>query len=114
MKAGLVVLICGFVAYVFGMVPALVPFEALPRLWTLPVADYVRESGMVTGWGWLGMPGKGDVVIIAGVAILSGISVPCLLALIPAYVRARDWPYLAVVVCLAGVLVLAASGVLAG
>ena len=50
-KLGLAVLIAGFAAYVSGMLPVLVPLEVLPRLWTLPVADYVRETGMATGWG---------------------------------------------------------------
>jgi hypothetical protein len=112
MKTGLAVLIAGFVVYVSGVLPVLIPFEALPRLWTLPVADYVRESGMATGWGWLAMPGKGDVVITAGIAILAGASVPCLVALVPVYARAKDWPYLIVTVTLIGVLMLAASGVL--
>ena len=112
MKTGLAVLIAGFVVYVSGVLPVLIPFEALPRLWTLPVADYVRESGMATGWGWLAMPGKGDVVITTGIAILAGASVPCLAALVPVYARARDWLYLIVTVTLIGVLMLAASGVL--
>ena len=112
MKIGLAVLIAGFVVYVSGVLPVLIPFEALPRLWTLPVADYVRESGMATGWGWLAMPDKGDVVITTGIAILAGASVPCLVALVPVYARARDWPYLIVTVTLIGVLMLAASGVL--
>jgi hypothetical protein len=112
MKTGLVVLIVGFIAYVSGVLPPLIPLEALPRLWTLPVADYVRESGMATGWGWLAMPGKGDVVITTGIAILAGISLPCLAALVPVYARRRDWPFLVVTLTLIGVLMLAASGVL--
>ena len=112
MKLGLVALIAGFGAYLSGVLPVVVPLEALPRLWTLPVADYVRESGMVTGWGWIAMMGRGDTVTTVGIAILAGVSIPCLAALIPLYARARDWPYLVVTLALIGVLVLAASGVL--
>ncbi len=75
MKLALAALVAGFAAYVSGLLPALIPLEALPRLWTLPVADYVRESGMATGWGWLALPGKGDVVMTAGIAMLAGISI---------------------------------------
>ena len=112
MKAGLAALIAGFFAYASGILPALVPFEALPRLWTLPVEDYLRESGMAAGWGWLTILGKGDVLVLVGIAVLSGISVPCLIVLIPAYARSRDWWYLIVTVMLIGVLILAASGAL--
>jgi len=111
-KLGLAALIAGFAAYVSGLVPLLVPLEALPRLWTLPVADYVRESGVATGWGWLTQSDRADVMITGGIAILAGISIPCLAALVPFYARARDWPYLAVTLTLVGVLVFAASGVL--
>lgn len=112
MKLALAALVAGFAAYVSGLLPALIPLEALPRLWTLPVADYVRESGMATGWGWLALPGKGDVVMTAGIAMLAGISIVCLAALVPAYARARDGPYLIVTLGLIGLLMLAASGVL--
>lgn len=112
MKAGLAALIAGFGVYVSGTLPAQVPFEALPRLWTLPVADYVRESGMGAGWSWLAMPGKGEVMTTAGIAILAGVSILCLMSLVPLYVRRRDWTYFGVTLSLIGVLMLAASGVL--
>ena len=61
MKLGLAVLVAGFAAYVSGLLPALIPLEALPGCGRCRSADYVRESGMATGWGWLALPGKGDV-----------------------------------------------------
>lgn len=112
MKAGLAVLIAGFLAYVSGIVPAQVPLEELPRLWVLRVPDYLRETGMTSGWGWLAMVGAGDVLALIGIALLAGISAPCLLVLIPVFARRRDWVYLSITLLQIGVLVLAASGVL--
>ena len=112
MRAGLAVLIASFAAYVGGALPAQVPFETLARLWILPVDDYLRESGMPTGWAWLAMLNRGDVLSLTGIALLAGVSVPCLAVLIPTYAGRRDWAFLGITVALIGVLVLAASGVL--
>lgn len=113
MTAGLAVLIVSFLAYLAGILPPQVPLEALPRLWALPVNDYLRESGMEHGWGWLTMLGKGDVLALSGIALLAGISLPCLALLVPAYARSSDRAYLAITIVLIGVLVIAASGAVA-
>ncbi len=112
MKAGLLVLAAGFLAYVLGLLPAQVPLADLPRLWVLPVADFLRESGMTGGWSWIARLGTGDALSLAGIALLASVSVPCLLALLPDFARRGDRAYLAIALLLVGVLVLAASGVL--
>lgn len=111
MKAGLAILAAGFVAYASGWLPALVPLEALPRLWGLPVHDYLGESGMPAGWTWFSHLGRGDALVLGGIALLSGVSVPCLLVLVPAYARRRDRAYMTIALATVGVLALAASGV---
>lgn len=112
MKVGLVVLTATFAVYVAGLMPVQVSFEMLPRLWSLPVTDYLRESGMPAGWGWLGLLAKGDVLALTGIALLAGVSLPCLLRLAPAYAAAKDRTYLGITLALVAVLLLAASGVL--
>ena len=112
MKAGLVLLTAGFLAYVSGALPVQVPVEALPRLWTLPVGDYLRESGRPSGWGWLPRVGMGDILALTGIALLAGVSVPCLIALALAYAGRGDRAYCSITLLLAGVLVFAASGIL--
>lgn len=111
MRAGLTVLIAGFAVYVSGALPVQVPFEVLPRLWALPVGDFMRESGMAPGWGWLGMLARGDVLALLGIALLAGVSLPCLALLVPAYAQRGDRAYLAITLALIGVLLLAASGI---
>jgi hypothetical protein len=112
MKLGLGVLVLGFAAYVFGLVPAHVPLEQMPALWTLAASDYIRATGMPQGWGWVSMLGSGEVLPLVGIAVLSGISWLCFIALVPLYAARRDWIYLAIVVFEIAVLTLAASGVL--
>ena len=113
MKAGLAILTAGFVAYISGVLPAQVPFEALPQLWGLPVGDYLRESGVSAGWAWLSLLHRADALVLGGIALLAGVSLPCLLVLAPVYARRRDRAYFAITLATVGLLVLAASGVVA-
>lgn len=113
-RLGLVVLVLGFAAYVFGFVTPLVSLEQLPQLWNKPVAVYLSATGTPTGWGWLAFAGKGDMLNLVGIAILAGCSLPPLLGLIPLYLKRRDYAYAAICGVIVLVLLLAASGTLSG
>jgi hypothetical protein len=108
---GIAILVVGFAAYAFGLIPAHVPVERLPSLWSQPLSTYLRETGTPTGWGWLAHVDKGEFASLAGIAVLSGCSVVCLLAIIPIYVRRGDRAYAAICALEAVVLLVAASGV---
>jgi hypothetical protein len=112
MRLGLGVLAAGFLAYVTGVVPAQVPLEQLPALWTLSAPDYLRATGMPEGWGWLHLLDKGDALPLVGIAILSGISGVCFVVLLPLYIADRDPIYFTIAALEVAVLILAASGIL--
>jgi hypothetical protein len=111
-RMGLAVLVLGFAAYVFGFITPFVSLDQLPQLWNKPVAVYLKATGTPTGWGWLGLVGKGDMLNLVGIAILAGCSLPPLLGLIPLYLKRRDYAYAAICAAIVLVLVLAASGIL--
>lgn len=113
-RVGLVVLVLGFIAYVFGFIPPMVSLDLLPQLWDKPVAVYLKATGTPTGWGWLALAGKGDMLNLVGIAILAGCSVPPLIGLVPLYLKRRDYAYAAICSAIVVVLVLAASGILSG
>jgi hypothetical protein len=113
-RVGLVALVLGFAAYVFGLITPLVSLDQLPQLWNKPVAVYLKATGTPTGWGWLALAGKGDMLNLVGIAILAGCSLPPLLGLIPLYLKRRDYAYAAICAAIMLVLVLAASGILSG
>jgi hypothetical protein len=52
-RAGLLLLVASFVAYVSGLLPGVVPVDRLPELWSLPVAQFQARTQMPGGWGWL-------------------------------------------------------------
>ncbi|HSN31864.1 MAG TPA: hypothetical protein VLU41_04205 [Ideonella sp.] len=109
-RLGLLVLVASFLAYAFGWITPHVSLERLPQLWHLPVAHYRQATGAPAGWDWLALVHHGDVVTLLGIVVLAGCSVVCLAALVPLYLRRRDRPYLALALAQAGVLLLAASG----
>lgn len=113
-RVGLVVLVLGFAAYVSGVLAPHVPLERLAQVWSLPVGRFLAETGMPTGWGWLNLVHRGDVIGLAGIAILSGCSLLALLALVPLYGRRGDKAYVALCLAEIAVVALAASGWLSG
>lgn len=113
-RIGLIFLVLSFAAYVFGFITPLVPLEQLPQLWNQPLAVYLQKSGTPTGWGWLALAGKGDMLNLLGIALLAGCSLPPLLGLIPLYLKRRDYAYAGICAAIILVLVLAASGILSG
>jgi hypothetical protein len=109
-RAGLVILLLSFAAYVLGLAEAHVPPARLPELWMHPVGRYLELTGSPTGWGWVALVHRGDIAGLMGIAVLAGCSVASLLALVPLYAARGDKAF--VIVCLAevAVMLVAASG----
>ena len=111
-RSGLILLIVSFLAYVFGWMPAHVPLERLPNYWSLPVADYLKQTDTPTGWAWLTLVGQGDFASLVGIAWLSASSLLCLVAVIPIYVRRKDKVFVMLCIFALAVQLLAASDML--
>lgn len=109
-RAGLVVLAVSFVAYLAGWLPAHVPPQELPRFWSQPVAEFLQQTNSPTGWGWLALLDRGDMLGLAGIGILAGCSAVALLALVPMYASGRDRAFAGLCLAEAAVLLAAASG----
>jgi hypothetical protein len=75
--------------------------------------DYWHMEHPPTGWAWVAMLGKGDFLNFIGIVILSGVTIICYLAIVPALLRKNDRAYLAMAILEVLVLTLAASGILA-
>lgn len=113
-RVGLVVLVLSFAVYVSGLAEPHVPVQRLAEVWLHPVAKYLELTGSPTGWGWLALVHRGDVAGLVGIVILAGCSLLCLAALIPLYLRRGDRTFAFLCVAEIAVVVLAASGWLAG
>jgi hypothetical protein len=111
-RSGLLILIVTFLSYVFGWLPAHVPLQQLPDVWSLPADEYIKLVGAPTGWGWLNMIKEGDFAGLLGIAWLAGCSLLCLLVVMPIYARRRDWVFVALCILALLIQLLAASGIL--
>ena len=112
MKAGLLMLVVTFFIYVFGIFSPYIPVEELPNYWKLPVKEYLKVTGIHTGWTWLSMVGKGDFLNFIPIVFLAGVTILCYIRIIPILFRKKDSIYAILAIVEVLVLVLAASGVL--
>lgn len=113
-RLGLGVLILTFSAYMLGWTTPQVPLEQLPQLWSLPLAQYLDRTGMPTGWGWLPLALRGDVSGLVGIVILAGCALAALAAAAIVYLRQGDRGYALLCGAEAAIILLAASGLVAG
>jgi len=113
-RVGVMFLLLSFAAYLFEILTPHVPLEQLPSVWNLPVSAYLESTGMPTGWDWLALAHRGDLSNLIGISLLAGCSLLPLLGLIPLYLQRRDYVYAGICASVVMVLVLAASGLLAG
>jgi len=113
MKIGLLSLIATFAIYASGILAPVVPLDDLPKVWSLPVREYLAATGVRPGWAWVRLLGRGDFLNFLGIAFLSGVTIVCYLAIIPIFFRQRNRVYAWISIVEVLVLSLAASGLLA-
>jgi len=121
MLIGLALMFITFALYVLGVMEAVIPLHHVPQLWNQPVhvyletinTHYLRWEYLPTGWSWMHLLHRGDFINFAPVAILSGVTVICYLAIVPGLFKRGDKAYAVMALAEAGILALAASGLLA-
>ena len=113
-KAGFAISLVAFLVYVSGVVPAFVPPSDLPRYWSLPVDRFIAATGAPQQWAWLRFIEYSDVLNVAAVALLALVTPACYARLVPKLLEQRDWLQLALACAQVLVLLVAASGRLAG
>ncbi len=113
-RIGLALLVATFALYAGGFVEPHIPLDDLPRLWILPVGQYLAATGLPAGWGWLGKVGEGDIMNFVGIAFLSLVTVACYMRLAATYIRNKDAACALIVLAEIVVLLLAASGLVSG
>ena len=121
MLVGLVMMFITFALYVFGILTPAIPLDKVPSLWSQPVHDYLvmindnflHREHLITGWNWMSMLEKSDFLNFLPVAILSGVTIVCYLAIAPGLFKRGDKAMGAMAILEAAILTLAASGILA-
>jgi len=111
----LVLLAATFFVYVAGIVAPAVPVADLPRYWSLSAAQYAAATGAPTGgWHWIRLVDRSDIMNLVGIACIAMVTPVCFLRLLLEFVARREHAYAAIAALELAVLVVAASGILAG
>ncbi len=113
-RVGLALLIATFLLYVLGVIAPHMPIERMPDLWRMSAADLTMETGVRPGWDWAAFLPHGDMLVLAAIAILSTCSVLCIAAVTPIFKARGERAFVTICVLEIAVLLLAASGLLAG
>ncbi len=121
MYAGLILMFVTFFIYLFGIIDPLIPLEHIDSFWNQPVQDYLIQINNEflgwdeppLGWSWIKLLGFGDFLNFLPVALLSGITILCYLAIVPGMFQRKDHWMAGIAFAEALILLLAASGLLA-
>jgi len=109
-KAGLLLLVAGFLLYVSGGLPSRVVLAELPRYWGLAARQYAAATHTPAGWGWLGLIGYCEALNLLAIAFLAGVSVVGTLFLVRPFARRGDIVHAVLAALQVVVLLFAASG----
>ncbi len=105
--------VLALVVYGTGLLAPAVPLENLPRLWSLPAAEYLRQAHVPGGWGWLRLVGYGDYLGVLAIALFSLLSLVCAARVVPAFLGSGERTQAWLAALQVAVLLFAASGLVA-
>jgi hypothetical protein len=109
---GLALIIIMFAIYVSGVLPNVVDYDRIQSYWTLRASDYIHQTNSPTGWDWVRLLNKGDMLNFIGIVILAGMTIICYLRLLPIFLKKKDMTYTIITIIEIVVLLFAASGIL--
>lgn len=112
MRTGLLMLVITFFVYLTGILTPHIPINELPQYWGMPVHEYLKATGINSGWAWTDLVGKGDFLNFIGIAFLSGLTILCYIRIVPILLRKKDIVYCILAIIEILVLAFAASGIL--
>jgi len=118
---GLILMFITFALYVFGIIEPAIPLNEISGYWRQDVHSYLVAinqnhlflENLPTGWAWMGLINRSDFLNFVPVAILSGVTIICYIAIVPGLFRRGDKAYGIMAIAEAVILALAASGLLA-
>lgn len=109
---GIVFVIAGFAAYVFGLLPATYPIEEIAGSWHLGSAELNHLYPQPTGWSWVSDILWGDVLSFSSIVYLSAATIVCLVAVAGVFISEKNGIYTGIAILQILVLLVAASGLI--
>ena len=112
MYFSLLTLIIIYVVYVTGLLSSYIPLHEVPKYWTMNVRDYLHDTHIQDGWGWIWMLRYADFLNFVPIAMLAGVTILCFLVVAPVLWKQNDKLYAGLALLEAVILGVAASGIL--
>ena len=113
MYTGLLVLFITYGLYVFGVFDSYIPLNKLSDYWSLNVHEYLKQTGIPSGWAWVCMLGYGEFINYIGIVLLAGVTILCYASIVPMLFKSKDRIYAVMALLEVIILSAAASGILA-
>ena len=113
-RVGLVAMFVLFLPYAIGWVPAAIPIGDVPIYWSMDASTYARTVGVSTGWQWIHFLNDSGVLAFVGTILFPMAATIAALAAAAFFARERVAVYSLIALAEGVVLVVAATGVLAG
>ncbi|WP_448588890.1 hypothetical protein [Thermodesulfobium sp.] len=111
-RIGLFAILFTFFIYLSGLISPVIPLDKLPRLW-IKSSSLLNESfGISTGWGWINLIYKSDMMAKAALTFLACIPILCYFSVLPIYIKKREFAMIFIVILEISILLLASSGFL--
>jgi hypothetical protein len=110
--SAIAILLITFGVYVTGVFESYIPINEVSQYWSMPVAQYVHQANVPTGWGWVTLLGKGDFLNFIGIVLLAGMTIVCFIVVLPYYIKQKDVAFIVLIILEVLVLSLGASGLL--
>jgi hypothetical protein len=109
---GFLVLLISFVIYISGILRAYVPMDQVIQYWSQSSHHYLEATKIQPGWVWVWKLNYGDFLVNVPISILAGVTIVCYAAVIPKFLKTKE--YILVVIAILEIVVLsaAASGIL--
>jgi hypothetical protein len=111
---GIVLIILGYVIYVFQLIPLSVPIEHVAGNWHLRAAEFHKHLDAPLGWSCFRSPGYGDTMSYITLIYLGIVTMLCLFAAGIEFLREKNFIYTAISFIQLLVLVFAAAGIVSG
>ena len=111
---GMILIVAGYIIYVFELLPVAVSPAEIAMHWHLRASELHAAVSVPSGWDWVQHLGKGDVMSYASIVYLSSVTMFCLAVIIPVFLKEKDSIYTVLTTLQVLVLLLAAVGVISG
>jgi hypothetical protein len=111
---GIALIIIGYIAYAFQLLPLSLPIEQVAANWHLRASEFHNQLDAPLGWSCFSDPLKGDVLSYISLIYLGAVTMLCLFVAGIAFFREKNMIYTFFSFAQMAVLILAAAGVVSG